>query len=105
MKTLLITAVTVCLLGVAVCCPPPPPTSAPPQATAQEPQVAQAAQAAAEAGVIPSCPSGLQQVSCSPDPCQSATCAAQPAAICVGNCGSCTAVFYDSNAQQVNCNA
>ncbi|CAH1246656.1 Hypp7762 [Branchiostoma lanceolatum] len=88
MKALLFTAVTVCLLGVAVCCgppfgPPPPATTSPPATP---------------------CPPGVSQVNCFTDPCASATCDAHPGATCEANyCGGCNAIFFDSNNNEVNC--
>ncbi|XP_078593302.1 uncharacterized protein LOC144871590 isoform X2 [Branchiostoma floridae x Branchiostoma japonicum] len=41
---------------------------------------------------------------CDPDPCDSATCAANPGATCkADDCDSCTAVFYDSDDNVVTC--
>ncbi|CAH1263554.1 Hypp2729 [Branchiostoma lanceolatum] len=84
MKILLFTALTVCLVGLAVCCPPQP-TEAP--ATASPP-----------------CPDGSAPVNCAVDPCTTTTCAAQPGATCKANyCGGCNAVFYDDSGNEVNC--
>ncbi|CAH1263557.1 Hypp2729 [Branchiostoma lanceolatum] len=82
MKILLFTALTVCLVGLAVCCTAPPPTEAP-----------------------GTCPDGSSPVNCAVDPCTTATCAAHPSATCKANyCGGCNAEFYDDSGTEVTVN-
>ncbi|XP_072050232.1 uncharacterized protein [Amphiura filiformis] len=54
--------------------------------------------------IDPDCPPDAPEVACAADPCQSASCPADPTANCRANyCGSCNAVFYDTNGIEVDC--
>ncbi|XP_077995049.1 uncharacterized protein LOC144448627 isoform X2 [Glandiceps talaboti] len=54
----------------------------------------------------PACDNGKTPVSCLIDPCNTATCPANPTASCrTDNCGSCKAEFIDNSDQIVDCTA
>ncbi|CAF1035266.1 unnamed protein product [Rotaria sordida] len=50
------------------------------------------------------CPPGQDEVHCTIDPCEGATCPAYPEAICISNyCGGCNALWYKADGTPVNC--
>lgn len=50
------------------------------------------------------CPLGVAEVECAENPCNNATCAGDPVAVCTPlYCGGCSAVFYSASGMPVSC--